>query len=85
MKSQKILPIALVLSVVLITLTVLSSTVASQGKPLVSDSGLILLDDKETLCLTVVGTCDAAGPCAGPQLKVRSMYYYPSQRLTCIP
>ena len=85
MKLQKTLPIALVLSVVLITLTGLSSTaVAQNGRSLVADSGLILLADNETLSATVVGTCDAAGPGGGPNVRYRTLHYDTSPGLNGI-
>ena len=86
MKLQKTLPIALVLSVVMITLTGLSSTTAAQRRPLVADSGLILLAENETLSATVVGTCDAvaAGPGGGPHVRYRTLDYDTSPGLNGI-
>ena len=77
MKLQKTLPIALVLSVVLITLTGLSSTASAQRRPLVADSGLILLADNETLTATVVTDCCifSAGAGGGPVVKARMISY----------
>ena len=86
MKIQKTLPIALVLSVVMITLTGLSSTASAQRRPLIADSGLILLAENETLSATVVGTCDidGAGPGGGPHVKIRARDYDASPGLNGI-